>query len=639
MRVRRVRALHSGDTLAALNVGEMMTLLELLQAGDVDTFNATRGQRTRVELFAADLAEANLIGVDLSGADVAKADLTGADLTDSNLFRANLSGIDGTGMKLVSALAHRVSLREAYLDDADLSDADLSRGELGDAVLTRSQGDSLRLIGAKLRAVDAAGVQWPDSDLTEAQLHKANFEGANLQRAHMVGATGAEACFRGANLEAVVATGARFGDADLSGANLAGSNFTGASLNGANLSGADLTGANLSQANLTGATLTGATLAGLNLNAACLDGVNLEGLDLTGVDLTGVDASALGLSDAQLRSLAAHGADVDESAPLRVQNVALAAHNGVAVALWLNEPEGSKMSARWARFQPGSEPTMATLPISCEGVLSYAVVPSTSGFSLLVFQERPTGASLVRYPVDANGGIGPSQIFPLGYQPGVNPLLRAEDGFTYIWGVARKGPTLVVHRLDDEGYTLVHSETAATLRGLYGDTHPVAAAKGGVVLPVSPTGLGAPLRTPDGFTGPLHTAAPSGDGVVCVWNAPRKSSRDPGGLRHVRLSRRGQPEPEVLTTNDAVGSLSLTPLANAQTRVLWTELHPEEPAHLYHVTLPEGEITRVKLPLGLDAERVECARSVGDVQVVGIVTPDEGLAVVALDGTIYGTLD
>ena len=73
-----------------------MSLLELLTSGQVAEFNAQRGQRRRVELFAADLAGASIPGVDLSGANLEKSDLTGADLTDANLSKADLSGIDGT---------------------------------------------------------------------------------------------------------------------------------------------------------------------------------------------------------------------------------------------------------------------------------------------------------------------------------------------------------------------------------------------------------------------------------------------------------------------------------------------------------------------------------------------------------------
>ena len=54
----------------------MSTLLELLQAGQVEEFNARRGQRVVIDLFAADLSGLSLADVDLSNANLEKADLS-----------------------------------------------------------------------------------------------------------------------------------------------------------------------------------------------------------------------------------------------------------------------------------------------------------------------------------------------------------------------------------------------------------------------------------------------------------------------------------------------------------------------------------------------------------------------------------
>ena len=70
------------------------SLLELLTAGQIDEFNARRGQRVTLDFFAADLAGLALAGIDLSGANLEKADLSGADLTGAVLAKANLSGAD-----------------------------------------------------------------------------------------------------------------------------------------------------------------------------------------------------------------------------------------------------------------------------------------------------------------------------------------------------------------------------------------------------------------------------------------------------------------------------------------------------------------------------------------------------------------
>src|SRR5690606_30255242 len=51
---------------AGLN-GARMDLLELLTRGDVDAFNNQRGDRARLDFFAADLPGLSLVGIDLSG--------------------------------------------------------------------------------------------------------------------------------------------------------------------------------------------------------------------------------------------------------------------------------------------------------------------------------------------------------------------------------------------------------------------------------------------------------------------------------------------------------------------------------------------------------------------------------------------
>ena len=52
-----------------------MALVDLLAQGKVTEFNTQRPIRGRLDLFAADLPNKNLVGADLSGADVSKSDL------------------------------------------------------------------------------------------------------------------------------------------------------------------------------------------------------------------------------------------------------------------------------------------------------------------------------------------------------------------------------------------------------------------------------------------------------------------------------------------------------------------------------------------------------------------------------------
>ena len=53
-----------------------MDLLELLAAADVESFNAERGTRRKLEFFAAELDGLDLTGVDLEAVSLEKSDMT-----------------------------------------------------------------------------------------------------------------------------------------------------------------------------------------------------------------------------------------------------------------------------------------------------------------------------------------------------------------------------------------------------------------------------------------------------------------------------------------------------------------------------------------------------------------------------------
>ncbi len=616
-----------------------MSLLDLLKAGNVSEFNATRGQRARVDLFAVELEGASLVGADLSGANAAKSDFTDADLTDATLYRTDMVGIDGEGIKLVGALAHQVRLREAWLVNAELSDADFTKGNLSEATMTGSKGDHIRMMGTKLKGVTADNVVWPEVDLSEASFFQANFEGADLRRAFMNEAKGAEAKFIKAQLDGILATGVKLQEADFTGASLVGAKLDGANLAGANLSGADLTVADLSRANLTGAKLDGAILRGCSLASASLDGVDLSGVDVTEVDLSGVDPRALGLSDAQIAAAARVGADVDPNSPISVGDPAVAVLGDTAAAIWLNADGEESASVRYAVLRPGQDAVNGVLPLGAEGALSQGVLAVGDEFWLLVFQDRPGGVCVVRYPLSVDGQLGASKVEPLGYEPAVTPSLRSIDGKPFIWGLSRRGPTLIVHGRSDDpenpGWVPVATKTQSTARGIYGRSHPVLAAKGGVVMPVTTRGIGAPFRTPEAFAGSLTTAVPVGDRILCLWLTPKKGERDPGGLRFAYTATRGHPETEILTVYDGVMALDAEPEGPEAARVAWAETEPGQPAKVFHVVIPGGEVKEVKLPKGVDVEELRFARSEQPVA-LALTTLEEGLVVVGLDGKLYG---
>lgn len=630
-----------------------MSLLDYLMAGDVESFNAERGQRQRIDLFAADLAGAQLRGVDLASVKLGKADLSKADLRDATLYRADLHGIDGTELRLDRALGPRVKLREAWLEDADLSGADLTKADLAEVVAIRSRAEGTRLGGARLREIDAREVSWPQVDLSDAKLHKANFTEADLSGADLSGASGAEAVFDKARLDGSIARAVRLPEASLVGASLSQGQWPRADLSGADLSGADLQFADLTGANLSGACLQGASLRGAVLADAVLDGVDLSGLDLSGVDLSGVDAGVLGLSEEQQQGLLAVGARIDESAPLRFHAPA-AASSGTAVGmLWLNtdgeEPESipgtgeeesePPRSLRWAIAEAG-EIQHGAIPLPARSIKARALAPAPDGFTALLLVERPGGTRLIRYPLSREGELGQPQAQPLGYRAAVPPRVAVdEDGGLWMWCLARRGPTLVVHHFPrpepEEPPHPVHSERVATARGFLGRYQPVLACKGGVVMPVSRRGAHAPTRLPGPSEGGrLLTGMPMGEGALVAWVRPA-DSRNPGGVRCARLGERGAPEVQVLSRGGVIGTLDLV-VDGERAWVAWVVSDGPLGATTVHLAeLPEASVRKLPVPGDVHDVRLTVSR-LGEPPRLVCTTLEEGVVVVDVRGRLIG---
>ncbi len=570
-----------------------MGLLELLQAGDVETFNMQRGERSRPDLFAADLAEKSLRGVDLSGANVDKSDFTDSDLTDATLVKTSMTGIDGSGMKLVNALGVKVRLKEAWLDKADLSGADFSRANLTEACLEGSLGKDLALTGAKLREANAKSVVWRGVDLAESHLHKADFTGADLSQGDMTEASGAEIILDGAQLDGVAAIAARFPGAQMKGASGVGARFTSANLSGADLSGADFTNADLSGANLTDAVLTGATFKGTVLADACLDGVDFTDVTLTGADLSGVDPTSLTLTSEQRDAVAAIGIAIDPDVGLNFLELCAARVGDGVVIQWKNEEAEDSFTLRYAMLCPGKDPIMGVLPVPEESALATTMSAVEDGCRIVVVRERPGGVAAVCYRVDTDGSFGSASTASLGYEPGVKPIARGEGKNLLLWGLARRGPTLILHKLDEEGFNPIHSETVATARGFLGRHMPVLACKGGVVMPVTRRGAGKPLRTPDGYPGRMALGVAHEDQVLAVWLVPRVGDA-PGGLRFSWLAVRGAPEVNVLTMLAGVTSMDATSTPEG-IEVVWVEAGDDglDVPGVHRVLLPSGNIEAI----------------------------------------------
>lgn len=576
--------------------------LRLLEREDVETFNGRRTERSRPELFAADLSGKKLVGVDLSNANLEKTDFTGTDLTDANLMKANLGGIDGSGMILRDALGLRARFKDAWMDEADITGADLAQADFADANLERSTGPGVRLAQARLRGVNAAGASWPGADLSEAKLQQAILKGADLRNADFTEASAAEADLSGARLDGVGGNGAKFPgakfvEATLAAARLQGANFAGADLTGADLSAADLTRANLTGANLTGASLRGAVLADANL-----DGAVLTGADLADADLSGLDPQALGLGADVVGTLSGFGIAYDADAELVYGDVSVARVGDAVAVVWEN-PEGDPppppppadegeepeepvepRTLRYTVFRKGEART-GVVPVPGESVLDAQVVAAGDAFKVVVTRSRPEGAALAVFPLGADGTLGAGRSVPLGYDPAVRPVIRTDGDRIRLLGLSRRGPMLVVHDLSEAEARPVRSDAASTGRGFLGG-QPVLACKGGVVMPVSGSGAGKPRRTPETFPGTKALALPLGDDVLAVWALDRVG-RTPGGVRFSVIGPRHAPREEVLSTRS--GIVALAALAHGGTATaFWVEA-ADGATRLLRATLPGGE--------------------------------------------------
>lgn len=616
-----------------------MSLADLLAEERVEEFNAQRGQRRKIDLFASELAGLALSGVDLNNAYLEKADLTGTDLGNANLVRADFTGCDATGASFAEATAVGARFKEAVLEGAKLDRADLSHADLTEADLQGSEGRGVKLSGAKMRETDARQARWPGADLTEARLHQAKLDEADLAGATFAEASVVECSFvragmRGVRGPKMRAPGSNFSGADLSGAMLDSADLSNCDFTGANLEGADLRRANLSNAKLTGARLRGAQLAG-----AVLEGVDLASVELAGADLTGHDVRTLGLSAEQSAGLAAVGAESAADTPLHLAEVTVARTGDLVGVLWENVDSDDAVSLRWA-IVADTESMSGVVPISADAVLARSIVADGDGFVLVILQERPGGAALVRFALDAAGQLGAPVAEPLGYEPAVLPLVRVDGIDAVVYGLARRGPTLVVQKL--AGGTPM-SAKVATARGFLGMHHPILACKGGVILPVGPNGPGAPVRPPGGIEGKRNAAAIANGRVLLAWVEPRKSDKDPGGLNISWLEDTGKPQVVELTRRSGVASIDAIGDAEG-VWLAWTEAVGLAKSVLWIARLPLPGAGAPQAPIRVDLgkddpEEVRFAPGrEGVLPHIAITTADERLVVVDVTGQRHGDL-
>lgn len=547
-------------------------LLSLLVDERVDEFNAARGHQ-RIDLFASELEGKSLVGVDLSAVHLEKSDMTGTDVSGAILNKANLSGIDGSGMCLRGAAGLRARFRGAWLDGSDLTEADLTQADFSEANLSGSAGTGAVVSGGRFREVDATGATWPDADLSESKMHESTWDDADLRRSDLTGTSARGVSFQRAKLDGVTASEARWPEGKLHAISLSGARLAHADLGGADLRDADLSSADLSWANLSGADLSGARLSNALLKGANLDDAKLEGARFEGADLTGLDPALIGMSDAEVATLAAFGVPYRDDAPTRLEDVSAAASGDVVALLWRN-PSGVEVDGkpgevlRW-RISRADAQTEGVLCIPSETVVDHQVIEVDGGFLFLLARVRPEGASWVTIRVDENGAMARPEVRPMGYSPMGRPVVDHSGPTPWIWGLADRGPTLVgVDVLGDEGPSARATKEIKTAMEM-AEGQATLLCKGEVLLPIQDRQAGAPRRAPEAFFASDVRAVAHDDGdLLAFWGQP-PAPRRKGGLWTARIGRRRMEEPEPLS--DALEVLSLSVGRANQPYVVWAE--------------------------------------------------------------------
>ena len=578
-----------------------MELLELLEQEKVEEFNASRGLSTRIDLFAADLADKNLRGANLTGVNLQKADLSGCDLTDAELSQTDLSGADLTGAVLKNVSAMRSRWRDAYLGEADLSDADLAGADLTDADVSDGSLARAMLTGARLKrailvGTDASAADLAEAYMVESDLSRADFSGAQMREANLSGA-------------------------DLSGAKFAASDLTQAKLAGASLTATDLSGACLNSADLTESEWSGAIVEGTDFTRA----------DLTGADLENIDFGKAKMTDAQVDDGVAGGQTHTEDigvASVHVEDPQIAV-NGTKIAItWENPDRQGKPSLRIASGASGKGWSGKTdrLPVPADLAVANALVAVGDGFMGATLLDRPGGAIMQFSTLGRGGKVTESRSVKLGYAPIVRPEVRVVNGEILLYGISRHGPTIRVDKLTDEGLVPTFGKAMPTARGFVPGPIPHVLSKGGVIVPITDRGMGEPMRVPPTFPGRAQVAAPLGEGLALAW-IPSSGK----GFRFC-IARPGHaPEEHVILPKVEIGTLDMISKEDDAWVVFTRESESAaDPSPAWVVSLPHGNPELLHQGEE-DAYTIHFAsQTPGDTPTVGIATFDGSLSVYAL---------
>jgi uncharacterized protein YjbI with pentapeptide repeats len=222
---KEVREIARIQTLTALNrldgkrkgiVVQFLNDSNLISLGKT-IINLYKANLSEADLSEANLSGANLVDVDLSGANLSRADFgyiyisadddpeytvytDGADLSKANLSGTNLSGANLERVWLKDAILNKANLNMANLHEADLSGANLTGANQNSAYLGSANLSSAKLFGAdlssaKLLEANLSSANLTGADLTNTQLsrhigrQKIEY-GVNLTKANLEGVTG-----------------------------------------------------------------------------------------------------------------------------------------------------------------------------------------------------------------------------------------------------------------------------------------------------------------------------------------------------------------------------------------------------------------------------------------------------------------
>jgi uncharacterized protein YjbI with pentapeptide repeats len=246
---------------SSIQTGELSRRLARTGGVTITSDNQTSKEVSLLPVDAVEPITMNEVELHLSvaGAHVINgcALLPGANCTGVDLFQANIVDADIAGINLSEANLAMSTLHETDFTGANLTSAQVFRSDLTNSILVNATLDGAALEQSTLKNADLSGVTAKRVNLFRSEMSGVRLTAGNLADA---------------NLAQVIAQGARMSTASLTHADL-----TGADLRNSDLSGADLSFANLAGANLTGVNFTGANLTGTVMWLADINGASFNG--------------------------------------------------------------------------------------------------------------------------------------------------------------------------------------------------------------------------------------------------------------------------------------------------------------------------------------------------------------------------